>query len=213
MAKTAKARPPKTVGIIALDAKEKTKCVPGCHPTECIHKLLLDLADEVRSLRYDAPDGSARFYDVEVVTKAGQVIRLECKWNWRDVYSTWLDREEDGHSRLTRQGNAVDQVLVVWDDFAVELQAEKSQLAALKGLGNWLGKKNLESTGPSGPGFHVVGSVQKALDYLAYLRDHREVLATRSQRFVAGFPKLPETEVVAGGPGPHRPVGNLGATR
>jgi hypothetical protein len=156
--------------LIIVDSKEKTKCNEGC-AADCIHKLLLATADKVASLRVDH-EGVARFYDLEVTTKANQVLRFEAKWSFADAYSTYMEREEDGHSRLTRQLRYVDCCIMVLDDFQVELEIRPEQRPAYKGMKNWLRKRTLLADPP----ILVFPSVVEVLDFLKYLEGQKEIL-------------------------------------
>jgi hypothetical protein len=158
------------VGIIRADSREKRDATEA-------NKAFFAIVDEGGPgsgllLDYPSPDGRTYSYDCEIVTKAGQAVRCEIKWSWADLYGSWMDRESEDHSRLWRQTRHVDLLLVVWDDFAVEMQARPQQLPALKGLRNRLARMVLECDPP----VLIVGSVQQAIEALCYLRDIKEPL-------------------------------------
>lgn len=164
-----KPKPTKTAGIIEVDSREK----PILND-KGVDVGVRSIADDIRLLEVpnEADPAHPWSFDVRVVTKAEQPIRIEAKWNWQDVYSSWADRESEDHSRLHRQTRYVDLLLVVWDDFKVELQATPEQRPRIKGLKNRLGRMTLEGDPPT----MVYGSVADALSFLAYLRDQREVI-------------------------------------
>lgn len=153
---------------VVLDSREKTRDRDG------VPLLIAERADERRLLRYDGPGGEVYSYDLLITTKAGQSLRVEAKWSWKDAYATWRDRQDDGHSRLTRQAGAVDLVFVVWDDFQVELQCDKSQVSTVKGLKNRLMRMNVE-----GPSVCIFGSVADCISFIDYLERRKEPLLLR----------------------------------
>lgn len=166
--KEPKVKMAKTKGYIVADSREKP--IKNAKGEEVG---IFSIADERRLLDVPNVDDPAHpwSYDVRVVTKAEQAIRVEAKWNWQDAYSSWADREDGAeHGRLHRQTRYVDLLLVVWDDFRVELQATPQQRPRIKGLKNRLGRMVLEADPP----VYVVGSVDDALSFLKYLRDRTE---------------------------------------
>lgn len=189
-------------GIIRVDAREKRVDEHGM-PTA-----IQAIADEQAFLKVLNPNDPSHpwSYDLEVVTKCGQVIKIEAKWSHNDCISTWTDREADGHSRLTRQVSYVDLLLIVWDEFKLELErptdpveAKKWQ-ATIKGVRNRLARMNIESDPP----VERFASLADAISFLDYLKRRTEPISFAKRFKKEGAPPAEAEEdgkaqVTAGG--------------
>ena len=151
---------------IAVDSWEQNSTVIAMHDEKKLGPR--------KRLGYDGPAGEKFAYDLVITSKAEQAIRCEAKWSADDAYATWRDRQDDGHSRLSRQAGAVDLVIVVWDDFKVEMQSDKGRASGMKGLKNRLARMNVE-----GPSVCVFGSLDDAISFIRYLEGRKEPLRLR----------------------------------
>lgn len=157
--------------VIVADKRERSEDKNGL-PT-----WLAQIADERRFLKVPNPSDPAHpwSYDLEVVTKCGQTIKIEGKWSFGDAISTWTDRETE-HSRLTRQSQYVDLLIVIWDDMLVALKYadDKKMLSTVKGLKNRLTRMNIE-----GPSIAIFSSVEDTISFLRYLEQRKEPVMFR----------------------------------